>query len=176
VRSHGPLRGPLDYQHGYSVESGMGPDATERQYHRFVGVISKEFRGHARMPENKTHCLLLKSFYEEAGTEGEIFADEIIPEELGDFELTLAQGVTLRDGSDGSWLMQNQPTGAELRIGNRLAKLVQEVENTGCLRIDQRTSHAEAEHVAKFFTYLRRQGYVRVGRQAEKESGALLRV
>jgi hypothetical protein len=171
-----PLRGPLDYQQAYSVSSGMGPDQAEAQYHRFVDVISKEFRAHSRMPENKSHSLLFKSLYADAGIEREVFSDEIHPGDLARSEFTMAESVSLEDMGDGTWAIQDHASSGSLRIGGRLALLVREIQASGRLATPSEIGGTEAEQIARFLTYLRRNGYLATFPSRLTESAALLRV
>lgn len=176
VKSYEPLRGPLDYQRRYSVSAGMGPDVVESQYRRYVDVISKEFRAHARMPENKTHAFLMKSAYGDRGEENTVFSDELSAEEIQTCGYSGLEFTSVANEADGTWIVANHRNGAKVKVGATLATVISDLKSSGRFERQVSDSAEDARKIAKFLTYLQRHGFLRAYPLLPDEPTALLRV
>ncbi|MGO9122906.1 MAG: B12-binding domain-containing radical SAM protein [Desulfomonilaceae bacterium] len=174
VKVLGPLRGPLDCQHKYEVETGMGMEETEEQYQRYIQVISKEFRAHARMPENKTHAFLMKCLYSDVGIEDTIFDDAILPDQLEKYRFAGLERIRLSGNADGSSTLECLAGGGRLKLGNGLTQLVSDILKNGCITSPPQ-DRSDRQQAAEFLTYLKRQNFIATKSSSPSIPSPLLR-
>lgn len=61
----GPLRGDLDYEVDYEIQSGMNRSKRLKAFEKFVTALNSQFESPRICPENKSHAFLMKCFYDE---------------------------------------------------------------------------------------------------------------
>ncbi len=117
-----------------------------------------------------------KCHYSDLKKEEEVFRDEILAIQLRDYSFYGTENISVSPNGEGRWLIENRSNDAKLTVGSGLIDVLQDIVTNQRYTKPPGPQTAVNDSIARFLTYLHRQGFLKARLKDASVPSALLRV